>query len=144
MNSPLRFAGLALTALLLAGPALAAENGPWLTGTSLIGTPKYAPGFAHYDYVNPDAPKGGTVRLFSNGTFDTFNPLPSQGQLGDGIGLVYESLMDRTMDEDSAEYPGRERYAMCLLHHCREYARMTVPLIENKQQAKRHAQCQLP
>ncbi len=104
MQTHIRVTGLALAAFILAGPVLAAENGPWLTGTSLTGTPKHLSGFAHYDYVNPDAPKGGTVRQFANGTFDTFNPVPSQGQLGDGIGLVYESLLDASLDEDSTEY----------------------------------------
>ncbi|HTJ55942.1 MAG TPA: extracellular solute-binding protein [Devosiaceae bacterium] len=90
----------------LAMPALAdpAQNGPWQHGTSLIGQPKYPEGFKHYDYVNPQAPKGGTVRLSSIGGFDTFNPILSQGEPADGLGLVYEPLMDRSLDEVSAEY----------------------------------------
>jgi microcin C transport system substrate-binding protein len=98
---------LALAALLaLALPAVAdpAQNGPWLNATSLIGQPKYPPGFKHYDYVNPNAPKGGLVRLSSMGSFDTFNPILPQGEPVDGLGLVYESLMDRSLDEASSEY----------------------------------------
>jgi microcin C transport system substrate-binding protein len=99
--------GLALAATLaLALPAFAdpAQNGPWLHATSLTGPPKYAEGFAHFDYVNPGAPKGGLVRLSSNGSFDTFNPILPQGEPADGLGLVYENLMDRSQDESSAEY----------------------------------------
>lgn len=107
MNALAKTFGLGLAATLaLAAPAFAdpAQNGPWLTATSLIGQPKYQPGFKHYDYVNPDAPKGGTVRLSSMGSFDTFNPVLDQGEPADGIGLVYEALMDRSLDETSGEY----------------------------------------
>lgn len=105
MKTQLQAAALVLATLFGAAPSLAAPaNGPWQTATSLIGSPKYAPGFAHFDYVNPDAPKGGTVRLFSQGNFDTFNPFPAKGQLADGIGLVYQTLMYRSLDEDAAEY----------------------------------------
>jgi len=107
MTSPAKAAALAaLAAALLSGPALAdpAKNGPWLHATSLIGEPKYPEGFKHYDYVNPDAPKGGVVRLSSMGGFDTFNVLLSKGEPADGLGLIYESLMDRSLDEASSEY----------------------------------------
>ncbi|HVW93966.1 MAG TPA: extracellular solute-binding protein [Devosia sp.] len=98
---------LILAALLaFATPALAdpAQNGPWLHATSLIGQPKYPEGFKHYDYVNPDAPKGGLVRLSAMGSFDTFNPILPQGEPAEGLGLVYQTLMDRSLDEDSTEY----------------------------------------
>jgi microcin C transport system substrate-binding protein len=107
MKLTTRLAGLALAALLAQGTyALAdpAKNGPWLHATSLIGDPKYPEGFAHYDYVNPDAPKGGTVRFSANGSFDTFNPILPKGDPADGINLIYETLMDRSQDEASAEY----------------------------------------
>ncbi len=59
-------------ALLVAGlsSAASADDGGWLNATSLIGTPKYPADFKHFDYVNPDAPKGGLVRLSNTGTFD--------------------------------------------------------------------------
>jgi microcin C transport system substrate-binding protein len=107
MNAFLRRTGLALAALLaLAAPALAdpAQNGPWLHASSLIGQPKYPDGFKHYDYVNPEAPKGGLARLSNMGSFDTFNPILPKGEAADGLGLVYEPLMDRSLDEASAEY----------------------------------------
>ncbi|MGN6102608.1 MAG: extracellular solute-binding protein [Devosia sp.] len=103
----MRFAGLVLlAALALTAPAAAdpAQNGPWHHATSLIGEPKYPEGFKHYDYVNPDAPKGGVARLSAMGSFDTFNPILPQGEPADGLGLVYETLMDRSLDEPSAEY----------------------------------------
>ena len=74
---------------------------------SLIGEPGYPEGFAHFNYVNPDAPKGGTLRLSAvSQTFDTLNPILDKGVIADGLGLIYESLMMRALDEAdiSAEY----------------------------------------
>jgi len=97
---------LAVTGATLPAIADPAQNGPWHYATSLIGTPKYPENFKHYDYVNPDAPKGGMARLASfSGTFDTFNPILPEGTPADGLGLVYQTLMDRSLDEDSTEYP---------------------------------------
>jgi microcin C transport system substrate-binding protein len=79
----------------------------WRQGTSLVGEPKYQPGFTHFDYVNPDAPKGGTARLSGvSQTFDTLNPILSKGVVADGIGLLYETLMTSSLDEldKSAQY----------------------------------------
>ncbi|MEO8668899.1 MAG: extracellular solute-binding protein, partial [Bauldia sp.] len=69
-----------------------------------IGTPKYQAGFAHFDYVNPNAPKGGTLRLSDVGGFDTLNPSLPKGNPAPGLGLVTESLMTPSMDEVSTEY----------------------------------------
>jgi microcin C transport system substrate-binding protein len=99
---------LALMAASAALPAFAdpAQNGPWHYATALIGTPKYPENFAHYDYVDPNAPKGGLARMASlSGTFDTFNPILPEGNPVDGLGMVYQTLMDRSLDEDSTEYP---------------------------------------
>src|SRR5262249_29833435 len=74
--------------------------GEWLHASSLIGKPRYAAGFAHFDYVNPNAPKGGAARLSGSGeTFDTLNPILDKGVTADGLGLIYESLMTPAMDE---------------------------------------------
>ena len=55
-------------------PAPAGAGEPeWRHAHSLLGEPKYPAGFRHFDYVNPDAPKGGLVRLGVQGTFDNFN-----------------------------------------------------------------------
>ncbi len=104
----MKSAAFALALITLsAAPALAdpAQNGPWQTGLSLLGAPKYAPGFAHWDYVNTDAPKGGLARLSTFGTFDTFNPILAQGNPAIGIGLVFESLMTSALDDSNASYP---------------------------------------
>src|SRR5690606_8826893 len=60
--------------------------------------------FAHFDYVNPDAPKGGLVRLSQTGRFDSLNLVPPKGELAVGLGLIYDTLMTSSMDEVSTEY----------------------------------------
>jgi microcin C transport system substrate-binding protein len=105
--TPILRASLLTAALLFtAAPALAdpAQNGEWHHATSLLGEPKYPAGFPHFDYVNVDAPKGGLVRLSAMGSFDTFNPFLSEGEPGDGIGLVYESLTGPALDDSNASY----------------------------------------
>lgn len=72
-------------------------------GLSLIGEPKYPAGFAHFDYVNPHAPKGGRLRRGVNGTFDTLNPFIVKG-VPAPVMPIYDTLMARSMDEPSAEY----------------------------------------
>ena len=52
----------------------------WRTTSSLVGESKYGDDFKHYDYVNPDAPKGGTLNDIAPGTFDSFNPLSCAGR----------------------------------------------------------------
>src|SRR5438067_814147 len=90
----------------LAAPA--AQAGDWVYSISLQGTPRYKQGFTHWDYVNPNAPKGGTVKLSgANMTFDTLNPILPKGVPADGLGLIYQDLLTRNLDEVdiSAEYP---------------------------------------
>lgn len=91
-------------ALLLAGFAAPAAAGTVGHGLSLIGDLKYPAGFTHLDYVNPGAPKGGTLRRHAIGTFDTFNPFIIKGSAASGVGLVHETLMTSPADEASAEY----------------------------------------
>ena len=78
----------------------------WNHATALNGTPKYPAGFAHFDYVNPTAPKGGQARLAVIGSFDTFNALPEKGEVATGLTLTHETLMTGSLDEVSisAEY----------------------------------------
>lgn len=71
---------------------------------SLVGEPKYPAGFTHFDWVNPDAPKGGTLRGFAEGSFDSLNPFTVKGDPAGSIGLVYDSLMASSPDEPSSEY----------------------------------------
>ena len=83
-----------------------ADEMQWRHGISLMGDLKYQPSFKHFDYVNPNAPKGGLVRLAANGTFDNFNLAVAgvKGQLGAGIGLLYNSLLSSSLDEVSTAY----------------------------------------
>ncbi|MCP5367245.1 MAG: ABC transporter substrate-binding protein [Hyphomicrobiales bacterium] len=73
-------------------------------GIAMHGKLKYGPGFTHFDYVNPDAPKGGTVRLADQGTFDSFNGFIAKGNAAPGIGGIYDSLMAHAADEPFSEY----------------------------------------
>jgi microcin C transport system substrate-binding protein len=96
---------LSLIALMaMAGPVQAQDDSGWLHGHSLDGELKYPEGFAHLDYVNVDAPKGGIVRLSALGAFDSFNPVLPEGQAATGLGLVYETLMTSVLDETSSQY----------------------------------------
>nr|WP_245513250.1 extracellular solute-binding protein [Enterovirga rhinocerotis] len=84
-----------------------AQDRRWLHGLALLGEPKYPPGFPHFDYVRPDAPKGGTVRLGVQGSFDNFNLFTSgiRGDLEAGIGsLLHDTLMTASQDEVATEY----------------------------------------
>ena len=73
---------------------------------AMHGEPKYKPGFTHFDYVNPDAPKTGTLKLGWTGSFDSLNPFIVRGNpaMGLGSGYVYESLMARSWDEPFTLY----------------------------------------
>ena len=94
-----------LAACLVFSP-LAAQEAQWRHGAALLGEPKYEPGFKHFDYVNPDAPKGGLVRLGAQGTFDSFNLVVAgvKGSPEQGLGLIYETLTTSSFDEPSASY----------------------------------------
>src|SRR5690606_18484542 len=70
----------------------------------LIDAPKYAPGFERFDYVDPDAPKGGLVRFADTGTFDSLNFVPPRGSTPLGLGMIYDTLMTSSMDEVSTMY----------------------------------------
>lgn len=66
--------------------------------------PKYAADFKHFDYVNPSAPKGGTLRLAGLNGFDSLNPFIPKGNAVDFINLVYDSLTFHSDDEPFTEY----------------------------------------
>lgn len=86
-------------------PAHAQGTATWVHGLSLFGDLKYPAGFKHFDYVNPDAPRAGQVRLGAIGTFDSFNPVVAgvKGSLGP-VGELYESLTASALDEVSTQY----------------------------------------
>jgi len=73
-------------------------------GVALHGEPKYGPDFKHFDYVNPDAPKGGLLRLASGGTFDSLNPFILRGSPAPGLGLCYDTLCASSSDEPYSVY----------------------------------------
>lgn len=96
-----------VTASLPVLPTIArADDKVWRHGLSLFGEVKLPAGFKHYDYVNPNAPKGGAVRLTAFGTFDNFNLTVAgvRGTIAAGIALIYDTLMARSLDEVSTEY----------------------------------------
>ncbi len=106
------------TAAVLAAPALgalgagslapeaAAADRVWKHGLSLFGDVKYPAGFKNFDYVNPAAPQGGTVRQISIGTFDNFNTVVQgvKGSIADGTELFIETLTTPAFDEVSTDY----------------------------------------
>ncbi|MGZ3326606.1 MAG: extracellular solute-binding protein [Xanthobacteraceae bacterium] len=78
----------------------------WKHGLSLFGELKYPPGFKHFDYVNPKAPKGGAVRMIAFGTFDNFNEVVSglKGSIAMGVGMISDTLAVSSLDEVSTDY----------------------------------------
>ncbi len=66
--------------------------------------PKYPSDFTHFDYTNPDAPKGGTLRLAGLNGFDSLNPFIPKGNAADHIGLLYDTLTYHSADEPFTEY----------------------------------------
>ncbi len=66
--------------------------------------PKYAPDFKHFDYVNPNAKKGGRLVLSGFGTFDSLNPYILKGISAGGLSLVFESLLEKSLDEPFSAY----------------------------------------
>ncbi|KDE39364.1 MAG: extracellular solute-binding protein [Nitrincola lacisaponensis] len=73
-------------------------------GIAMHGDLKYPADFTHFDYVNPDAPKGGRVVQSSIGSFDSFNPFIVKGTPADGLGLLYDSLTSKSDDEPFSVY----------------------------------------
>jgi microcin C transport system substrate-binding protein len=109
MTSPaVLFAKALVPALVLFGTAAGAQE--WHTTSSLMGESKYGEDFKRYDYVNPDAPKGGTLNSVANGSFDSLNPYivrgtPAAGLAPFGGGLLYDTLMEQSIDEPSVSHP---------------------------------------
>ncbi len=97
-----------LTALALSVTALSAaadETLPWQHALSLYGDIKYEEGFTHFDYVNPNAPRGGILRQGVQGTFETFNSFSNtRDSAAAGIGLLYDSLLRTSSDESMTGY----------------------------------------
>jgi microcin C transport system substrate-binding protein len=93
-----------VAALLIALPALAQESIS-SHGLSICGDLKYPADFKNFDYVNPAAPKGGTMRLGVVGTtFDSFNPFIVKGNPAANSATLWDSLMTPALDEANTEY----------------------------------------
>lgn len=73
-------------------------------GVSLYGEPKYHQGFENFDYVNPNAPKGGILKEAAFSSFDTLNPFVINGVAAPGIGLMHDTLMKQSADEAFSLY----------------------------------------
>lgn len=93
-----------LLILVWAMAALAQETIIKSHGFSEFGELKYPADFAHFDYVNPDAPKGGELSYATQGTFDSFNPFTRQGRAGARSADQYESLLVPSYDEAASYY----------------------------------------
>ncbi|MGB8617926.1 MAG: extracellular solute-binding protein [Pseudolabrys sp.] len=92
----------------LSQPPARAQTQPqtWRHALSLFGDVKYPEGFKYFEYVNPNAPQGGTVRQSAFGTFDNFNTVVSgvKGSIAAGTELFMETLTTPALDEVSTEY----------------------------------------
>ena len=73
-------------------------------GLSIYGAPRYPQDFKHFDYVNPNAPKGGVMTQGSFGTYDSLNPFILPGNSAAGLGLIYDTLMEKGQNEAFGEY----------------------------------------
>lgn len=89
----------------LAGVCAAGEDSVVSKSFSLRDEPKYKEGFTHFEYVNPNAPKGGSVTLSATGTFDNFNRYAQRGDSAEGSEQLYDSLMIASDDEIDVLYP---------------------------------------
>lgn len=94
----------AIFSVVVISPDVRAQDGEWQHSLAVVGEAKYQAGFPRFDFVNPDAPKGGKLDLSELGSFDSFNPIPSKGDLADGLQLVLEPLMVAAEDEIATTY----------------------------------------
>lgn len=93
-----------MTAFSLAAPVSAQDTVIRAHGISTFGDLKYAEDFPHLDYVNPDAPKGGTFSTWGFGTFDSLTPFILKGNAAALSTIFYDTLMTGTLDEPDAMY----------------------------------------
>jgi microcin C transport system substrate-binding protein len=101
---PFKIAALVLGTLAAAPLTASAEPPQRHHGLSLIGEPKFGADFKNFDWVNPEAPKGGTLHLNDLGTFDNLNGFAVNGNSAEGLGLINDTLMISSPDEPSTEY----------------------------------------
>ncbi len=87
---------------LMRSSATWAEDRVFTHAVTLFKDVKYKPDFTHFDYVNPDAPKGGKLRQVAYGSFDSLNPYSLKGEAR--VTTVNETLFVRSFDEPSTQY----------------------------------------
>jgi len=104
MMRPLRSVLLCAVGGLLLSLAGLVQAAPQHALTLYGEAPKYPANFRHFDYVNPDAPQGGTLRQAGFGGFDSLNPFINKGVAADDIGLIYDTLTRHSLDEPFTEY----------------------------------------
>jgi microcin C transport system substrate-binding protein len=92
---------------ILCGFSLQSQTKKTITAASIAmhGKPKYADGFTHFDYVNPDAPKGGSLTREATGTYDNFHRYALRGHSSVGVEFLYDTLLARSQDEIESYYP---------------------------------------
>ncbi|WP_238367675.1 extracellular solute-binding protein [Mesobacterium pallidum] len=114
-----------------AGAARAQDEVIRSHGVSIFGELKYGPEFQHFDYVNPEAPKGGTMSTWAFGTFDSLSPYILKGNAAALSSVFFESMMTGTLDEpdsmygllaESIEYPESREW---VIFHMRPEARFS-------------------
>lgn|SRR5699024_6834322 len=71
---------------------------------AMYGEPKYSKGFSHFEYANPQAPKGGQLRMHTIGSFDSFNSFVARGQAAIGTRYLYDTLTVASQDEPFTQY----------------------------------------
>lgn len=96
--------GFSILLLVAASTGAWAQSGKVMHGMAMHGDLKYGPDAKNFDYVNPNAPKGGAVRFSAMGTFDTLNPFVLKGDAAVGLGLVFDTLTIQSSDEAFSEY----------------------------------------
>jgi len=104
MTHALRALLIHVSGIALLGVSSLALAGPKHAQTLYDEPPKYPANFKHFDYVNPDAPKGGTLRQAGFGGFDSLNPFINKGVPADDIGMIYDTLTRHGLDEPFTEY----------------------------------------
>ncbi len=112
MNPRMCKTALATLAAFLVASALTAASAKAETmdgvegrhGVAMHGDVKYPPDFQHFDYVNPDAPQGGTMRLAAEGNYDNLNPYTVRGVAAQGGNLMFETLTASPNDEPFTVY----------------------------------------
>ena len=93
-----------LTAVVLAGSSAVAQEPQWRHASAVLGEPELPADFKQLPYVDPQAPKGGELRLSDDGTFDNLNPLIDRGAPAAGLSMVFDTLLKRSEDEVFGAY----------------------------------------